>query len=100
MTRPLRWTEQAVTQLGGIAEYIAVSSPVYAEQVVDRIVRRLAQAQRFPESGRAVPEYQTAEIRELVEFPYRLIYRVRAEAVEVLAILHGRRDLRSPSPAE
>jgi plasmid stabilization system protein ParE len=42
-----------VAQLGAIAEHIAVSSPVYAEQVVDRVVRRLEQVQRFPESGRA-----------------------------------------------
>ena len=97
MTRPLRWTEQAVTQLGAIAEYIAVSSPVYAERVVDRIVGRLDQAQRFPDSGRAVPEYEAADIRELIEFPYRVIYRVRPDVVEVLAILHGRQDVR-PSP--
>jgi len=86
--------------LGAIAEYIAVSSPVYAEQVVDRVVRRLDQARRFPESGRAVPENDAAEIRELIEFPYRVIYRVRPEAIEVLAILHGRRDLGSSSQGE
>lgn len=44
MICPLRWTEQAIMQLVAIAEYIAVSSPVYAEQVVDRVARRLAQA--------------------------------------------------------
>jgi plasmid stabilization system protein ParE len=37
----LRWTEQATQQLEAIAEYISVSSPVYAEQVVERIVARL-----------------------------------------------------------
>ena len=100
MTRPLRWTEQAVTQLGAIAEYIAVSSPVYAEQVVDRVVGRLEQARRFPDSGRVVPEYEAPDVRELLEFPYRLIYRVRADAVEVLAIVHGRRDLGGPLPGE
>ena len=93
MTLRLRWTEQAVAQLGAIAEQIATSSPVYAETVVDRIVHRLAQAQRFPESGRMVPEYERAEIRELIEFPYRVIYRVSAEAIEVVAILHSRQDL-------
>ncbi len=89
-----------MTQLGAIAEYVAVSSPVYAEQVVDRVVRRLAQAQQFPESGRAVPEYQSAEVRELVEFPYRLIYRVQPDAIEVLAVLHGRREMGPRSPGE
>ncbi len=100
MIRPLRWTEQAVTQLSTIAEYISVSSPVYAEQVTDRVVRRLKQAQQFPGSGRAVPEYEAADIRELVEFPYRLIYRVSQSAIEVLAIVHGRRDLDEQSQGE
>jgi plasmid stabilization system protein ParE len=39
----LRWTEQAAEQLGSIAEYISLASPVYAEQVVERIVLRLRQ---------------------------------------------------------
>lgn len=95
MSRALRWTEQATTQLGVIAEYIAVTSPVYAEQVVDRVVQRLEQAQRFPESGRAVPDYMQPDIRELLEFPYRVIYRVQPDAIEVLAILHGRQDVRA-----
>ena len=89
-----------MAQLGAIAEHIAVSSPVYAEQVVDRVVRRLEQVQRFPESGRAVPEFEAAEVRELVEFPYRLIYRIRPDAIEILAILHGRRDLGPRSHVE
>jgi toxin ParE1/3/4 len=77
VTRSLRWTEQATSQLAAIAEYIAISSPVYSEQAVDRVVRRLEQAQRFPESGRMVPEYQHRDVRELLEFPYRLIRPVR-----------------------
>ena len=93
MTLGLRWTEQAVAHLGAIAEHIATSSPVYAEQVIDRIVHRLAQAQRFPESGRMVPEYERPEVRELIEVPYRVIYRIGPEAIEVVAILHSRQNL-------
>lgn len=93
MTLALRWTEHAVGQLGAIAEHISLVSPVYAEQIVDRIAQRFRQAQAFPESGRRVPEAATLDIREFVEFPYRLIYRVRGDAVEVVAIIHGRQDL-------
>jgi plasmid stabilization system protein ParE len=81
-----------VAQLAAIAEYISLDSPVYAEQLVDRLVARLEQATRFPESGREVPEVQRPEIREFVEAPYRLIYRVHASAIEVLSIVHGRRE--------
>ena len=90
MTLELRWTEQATNQLGAIAEYISLASPAYAEQVVDRLVSRLQQAQEFPESGRSVPEAGVLDLRELVERPYRIIYRARPSAIEVIAILHGR----------
>lgn len=33
------------------------------------------------------------DLRELIEAPYRIIYRVRPDVVEVTAILHGRQDL-------
>jgi plasmid stabilization system protein ParE len=94
VTRQLRWTEHAVTQLGSIAEYISLASPVYAEQIVERIVGRLAQAVEYPESGRVVPELAQPSVRELIEMPYRLIYRVDAARITVLSILHGRQELR------
>ena len=93
MRRPLRWTEHATAQLAVIAEHIALASPIYAEQVVDRVVARFDQACEYPESGRVVPELGRREVRELIEWPYRLIYRVRPDAIEVLSILHGRQDL-------
>ena len=83
-----------MTQLAAIAEYISLDSPVYAEQVVDQLVRRLAQAQAFPDSGRMVPEVARADVRELVEVPYRVIYRVRPDAIEVVAVVHARQQLR------
>jgi toxin ParE1/3/4 len=89
----LRWTEHAVNQLGALAEYIALVSPVYAEQTIDRIVARLRQAQDFPESGRRVAEAPLAlELRELIELPYRLIYQPTADAIVVIAIVHGKQD--------
>jgi len=47
-----------------------------------------------------VPEYDSADIRELIEFPYRLIYHVRPDVIEVVAILHGRQDVRPVSQGE
>ena len=81
-----------MTQLGTIAEYLGLASPIYAEQVVDRITRRLEQAVAYPESGRVVPELAQAVIRELIEPPYRLIYHVDAERITVLSVLHGRQE--------
>lgn len=95
MSHELRWTEQAVNQLGGIAEYVGLASPIYAEQLVERVVGRLRQAQEFPLSGRQVPEAGQANLRELVEVPYRVIYQVLPAAIVVIAVVHGRQDLRT-----
>lgn len=89
----LRWTEHAIAQLAALAEFISLDSPVYAEQVVDRVVARFERARRHPASGRMVPEFGREDVRELIDGPYRLVYRVRQDAVEVLSILHGRQQV-------
>jgi plasmid stabilization system protein ParE len=43
----------------------------------------------FPMSGRMVPEYELKEIREVVERPYRIIYRLWPDRVEILAVIHS-----------
>jgi len=78
-----------------IYEHIAQDAPLYAQRVVDRITRRSEQIAQFPESGRIVPEYEAPDVREVIERPYRIIYRVKAERVEVLAVLHGAQRLPS-----
>jgi len=96
----LRWTERATEQLAVIAEYISITSPVYAEQVVERIAERFGQVQVFPESGRVPPEARQGEsLRELIEPPYRLIYALRVDSIEVVAIVHGRQDFLSAVPS-
>lgn len=91
-SRGIRWTEHAVAQLAGIIEYISLASPVYAEQTLERLIGRLDQARVFPDSGRVVPEVGRTEIRELVEPPYRLIYRLHSDVIELLSVLHSRQQ--------
>lgn len=87
------WTRTAVEHLVAIYEHIAQDAPLYAQRVVDRLTRRSEQIARFPESGRMVPEYEARDIREVIERPYRIIYRVRAEQIDVLAVVHGAQRL-------
>jgi plasmid stabilization system protein ParE len=41
-----------------------------------------------------VAEAAAPEIRQVLEWPYRIIYRSRGVVIEVLAVVHGRRYLR------
>jgi toxin ParE1/3/4 len=42
--------------------------------------------------GRVVPEIGDPNIRELIVYSYRLVYQISPQRIEILAIIHGRRD--------
>ena len=90
----VHWTENAIEHLVNIYEYIAINSPTYGKKMVDRITRRSEQIAEHPLSGRKVPEYDAEDIRELIEKPYRIIYRIKPDQIDVLAVIHGARLLR------
>ena len=83
------WTESAEAQLDLIHAYIAQSSPVYALRTVDRIISRSEQIATFPLSGRKVPEYDLDQIREVFSGPYRIIYYIKPDQIDVIAVMHG-----------
>ena len=88
------WTENAIRHLQNLHDYIAANSPIYAKRMVDRITRRTEQIADHPFSGRKVPEYDVENVRELIEPPYRIIYRVNAKKIEILGVVHGARLLK------
>jgi plasmid stabilization system protein ParE len=61
--------------------------------MVNRIDQRLQLASTHPEIGKMVLDLEDSALRELVVPPYRLFYRIRPDAIEVLAIVHERRHL-------
>ena len=87
----VHWTNNAVDHLVKIYEYISLNSPIYAKRMVDRITRRTVQIGDQPYSGREVPDYQAEDVRELIEKPYRIIYRIKQDRIDVLAVIHGAR---------
>jgi plasmid stabilization system protein ParE len=89
----VRWTTTAVEHLLGIYEHIAQDAPTYALRVVDRLTRRSEALASLLKLGRTVPEYDAPDIRELIEPPYRIIYRVLPGQIDILAVVHGARLL-------
>jgi len=71
-------------------------SAAYAKRMVDRLTRRSRQIADFPLAGRMVPEYETTQIREVVEGPYRIIYCIKPGQIDVLAVIHGAQDISGP----
>jgi plasmid stabilization system protein ParE len=87
------WTNTALEHLLAIHAFAAQNSRLYADRLVDRLTRRSEQFGEFPHSGRSVPEYMREDIREAIEPPYRIIYKVRDDRIDVLGVVHGARQL-------
>jgi toxin ParE1/3/4 len=88
----LWWSFQALRDLEGIREYIAVDSPRYADLVVERIIAAVERLRAFPESGRVVPERSDPQIREVIVKPYRVVYRHRQGEVEIATVFRASRQ--------
>jgi len=72
---------------------IAKQSTIDALRMVDKISQRTKELKLFPLLGAEVPEYGKEEIRELLAVPYRIIYRVRSDRIDVIAVIHSARQL-------
>ena len=97
----VRWTDTAQEHLDAIHAYIAQDSPEYAKRMVDGLTRRSQQIAGFPLSGRRVPEYDMDQIREVIEGTYRIIYHIKADQIDVLAVVHAAMNaLRSTEEAD
>jgi plasmid stabilization system protein ParE len=97
MAGEVAWSPEAVEDLESIASYIERDSPFYARAVVSRIVELADQLRQFPNAGRVVPELNDPLVRERFVYSYRVIYRLQAERILVVAVVHGRRLLESVS---
>ena len=89
----LTWSPLASEQVDDAVAYIAADDPAAALQWLERLLERVGALSQYPDSGRVVPELQREDIREVIVVPYRVIYRRTVEAVEILAIRHGSREL-------
>lgn len=89
----VNWTENSIEHLVGIYDYISQRSPTYARRTVDRLTRRSEQLADFPMSGRMVPEYNMRNIREVIEGSYRIIYHLRPQQIDVIAVMHSAQEL-------
>jgi len=89
----VHWTDTARDHLQAIHAYIARNSPQYALHVVDRLTRRSQQIADFPLSGRGVAEFGVPQIRQVLEGPFRIIYYIKPDQIDVLAVIHGARQI-------
>ena len=87
------WTELAVEKLEEYADYIALDKPMAALNWAESIQNSVNKLKKFSQIGREVPEIKRADIRELIEGNYRIIYRIEENYISILTIRHSRQLL-------
>jgi toxin ParE1/3/4 len=86
------WRDEATRNLEQLYAFTATYSEVAARNLINRLVVRADALGDFPDLGRVVPELENPDLRELIESPYRIIYRVLRSEVEILTVFHGARS--------
>jgi toxin ParE1/3/4 len=86
-------TDEALRDLDEILEFIKLNYPTISaafERRVRAIERRIA---RWPESAEEVEQRPGVRVVPLIQYPYKLFYRVATDVIEVLHVHHtARRD--------
>ena len=89
----IRWTPPAADDLESIKDYLLRHYPHLAETTVREIYQRIRALKEYPSCGRPGHRPGTREL-VLTPLPYVVVYRLKAEAVELLHIYHGAQDWR------
>ncbi|MGH8480052.1 MAG: type II toxin-antitoxin system RelE/ParE family toxin [Gammaproteobacteria bacterium] len=90
----VKWTPHARRQLRHIHDYIAQDSQHYAKQVTQELVQKSMTLDALPRIGRVVPELNDKTVREVSLYSYRIIYQIQPTHIDILAIIHKRRNLK------
>ncbi len=85
-------TDAAQADLDEAWNFLARRSPKAADRLIDKFVRKARIHAEFPESGRS-REGLGPGLRSFVVAPYVVFFRATADTVEILRVLHGRRDI-------
>lgn len=88
----LYFTRAAREDLITIWAHIAEDNPQAADRLLDRLEEAANRLADNPQIGPARDDIRPG-LRYLVSGPYLLLYRIRDGGIEIVRVVHGRRDL-------
>ena len=89
-------TVNAKKDLREIISYIARNNPKTALKILEKIETKIDTLDHFPYRGGYIPELLKRNIkdyRQLLESPWRIIYKIDKNVVNVLLIVDSRRNI-------
>jgi toxin ParE1/3/4 len=95
--KAITFAASAVNDLDAIRSWYADQQvPAVGDKLLREIVSQVERLGAFPESGRIVPEFGIANLREIICSPFRIIYRLDESKVRVVRVWRSERLLKMP----
>ncbi len=89
----ITWSPKSIRHFSNWIRYIARDSVKTAEKERLKLLKSVTQLQIFPRSGRMVPEFSNPSLREIIQKPIRIIYRVKSKEIRLLTFHHSKMQL-------
>lgn len=90
----LLWTEEAISNLREIEEFIARDNAETAIKFVDELIDKAETLVENTKKGRIVPELSIEQIREIIYKKYRIVYLLKESSIEILIVFESHKLLR------
>lgn len=87
------WSPTSLRHFASWIGFIAKDSTSAAMNERTKILKTVKKLEKFPQSGRIVPEFGSPALREVIKKPIRIIYRIKGGKIEILTLHHSRREL-------
>ena len=87
------WTDRAKARLHQIHAYVAQDQPTNADRLIDQLTQRVMQLVEQPRSGRMIEKYRREDLRKLIASPYRIVYLILPNRIDILTVRDTRRVL-------
>jgi plasmid stabilization system protein ParE len=84
---------EALNDLHLIQDFIALDSADAAERVIDRLFAAFEQLAIWPKTGHLRADLTSKDVRFWAVGSYLVVYREDGEAIQIVAVLHGSRDV-------
>jgi toxin ParE1/3/4 len=78
------------------AWYADQQVPDVGERLLREVFYQIERVADFPESGRIVPEFGVAHLREIIHPPFRIVYRLDKTRVRIVRVWRSERLLKMP----
>ena len=86
-------TPRADRDLDSIWSFITVNNPRAADAMIDRLTDAFDMLLTVPQAGRLRHEFHE-DVRSFAIDNYVIFYRTVSEGIDILRVVHGRRDIR------